>query len=70
MAIRLSKDLNKIELHDMFADLKVYEFELETSTKVESTSKVTQTLIATFIESLVSKEKSVENYVVMLCHYS
>ncbi|KZV40540.1 hypothetical protein F511_37721 [Dorcoceras hygrometricum] len=30
MAMRESKDLNKLELHDLFANLKAYEFELET----------------------------------------
>ncbi|KZV39901.1 hypothetical protein F511_04541 [Dorcoceras hygrometricum] len=30
MAMRESKDLNKLELHDLFANLKDYEFELET----------------------------------------
>ncbi|KZV17674.1 hypothetical protein F511_15352 [Dorcoceras hygrometricum] len=30
MAMRESKYLNKLELHDMFANLKAYEFELET----------------------------------------
>ncbi|KZT76779.1 hypothetical protein F511_46196 [Dorcoceras hygrometricum] len=30
MAMRESKDLNKMELHDLFANLKAYEFELET----------------------------------------
>ncbi|XP_075497824.1 uncharacterized protein LOC142535171 [Primulina tabacum] len=29
IAMRESKDLNKLELHDLFADLKAYEFELE-----------------------------------------
>ncbi|XP_073293741.1 uncharacterized protein [Primulina huaijiensis] len=29
MAMRASKDLNKLELHDLFSDLKAYEFELE-----------------------------------------
>ncbi|KZV20922.1 hypothetical protein F511_08836 [Dorcoceras hygrometricum] len=30
MAMRESKDLNKLELYDLFANLKAYEFELET----------------------------------------
>ncbi|XP_073033741.1 uncharacterized protein [Primulina eburnea] len=29
IAMRESKDLNKLELHDLFTDLKAYEFELE-----------------------------------------
>ncbi|XP_073152667.1 uncharacterized protein [Henckelia pumila] len=34
MAMRESKDLNKLELHDLFADLKAYEFELQTREEV------------------------------------
>ncbi|XP_073041927.1 uncharacterized protein [Primulina eburnea] len=30
MTMRESKDLNKVKLHDLFADLKAYEFELQT----------------------------------------
>ncbi|XP_073018853.1 uncharacterized protein [Primulina eburnea] len=30
MSMRESKDLNKVELHDLFAHLKAYEFELQT----------------------------------------
>ncbi|KZV56849.1 hypothetical protein F511_17022 [Dorcoceras hygrometricum] len=45
MAMRESKDLNKMELHDLFANLKAYEFELETrSEAVPSTSQATQAL--------------------------
>ncbi|XP_075483738.1 uncharacterized protein LOC142523890 [Primulina tabacum] len=42
IAMRESKDLNKLELHDMFADLKAYEFELGIRNKDEP-SKTQQT---------------------------
>ncbi|KZV38371.1 hypothetical protein F511_19892 [Dorcoceras hygrometricum] len=35
MAMRESKHLNKMELHDLFANLKAYEFELETRAEAE-----------------------------------
>ncbi|KZV31896.1 hypothetical protein F511_42657 [Dorcoceras hygrometricum] len=41
MAIRESKDLNKLELHDLFANLKAYEFELVTRSEAPSTSQPT-----------------------------
>ncbi|XP_073120477.1 uncharacterized protein [Henckelia pumila] len=45
--MRESKDLNKIELHDIFADLKAYEFELGVRTEEDtSTSQVTKALTA------------------------
>ncbi|KZV17872.1 hypothetical protein F511_02719 [Dorcoceras hygrometricum] len=47
MAMRESKDLNKLELHDLFANLKTYEFELETRSKLQSTSQPTKALAAT-----------------------
>ncbi|XP_073290999.1 uncharacterized protein [Primulina huaijiensis] len=48
MAIRLSKDLNKMELHDLFADLKAYEFELELRSGEEpSSNQPTKALAAT-----------------------
>ncbi|KZV30750.1 hypothetical protein F511_03728 [Dorcoceras hygrometricum] len=50
MAMRESKDLNKLELHDLFANLKAYEFELETRSEVPSTSQPTIALAATTIE--------------------
>ncbi|KZV17322.1 hypothetical protein F511_03933 [Dorcoceras hygrometricum] len=51
MAMRESKDLNKLELHDLFANLKAYEFELETRSEVgPSTSQPTKALAATTTE--------------------
>ncbi|KZV25262.1 hypothetical protein F511_12498 [Dorcoceras hygrometricum] len=47
MAMRDSKDLNKLELHDLFANLKAYEFELETKSEAPSTSQPTKALAAT-----------------------
>ncbi|KZV19389.1 hypothetical protein F511_04250, partial [Dorcoceras hygrometricum] len=47
MAMRESKDLNKLELHDLFANLKAYEFELETRAESgPSTSQPTKALAA------------------------
>ncbi|XP_073119700.1 uncharacterized protein [Henckelia pumila] len=47
VAMRESKDLDKIELHDLFADLKAYEFELGVRTEEEtSTPQVTKALTA------------------------
>ncbi|XP_073133548.1 uncharacterized protein [Henckelia pumila] len=46
MAMRESKDLNKLELHDLFADLKAYEFELKTQEEDQSTSQLTKALAA------------------------
>ncbi|KZV38163.1 hypothetical protein F511_40979 [Dorcoceras hygrometricum] len=51
MAMRESKDLNKMELHDLFANLKAYEFELETRSEAgPSTSQPTKSLAATTAE--------------------
>ncbi|KZV33673.1 hypothetical protein F511_33579 [Dorcoceras hygrometricum] len=51
MAMRESKDLNKLELHDLFANLKAYEFELETRAEAgPSTSQPTKALAATTSE--------------------
>ncbi|KZV24035.1 hypothetical protein F511_43588 [Dorcoceras hygrometricum] len=51
MTMRESKDLNKLELHDLFANLKAYEFELETRSEAgPSTSQPTKALAATTSE--------------------
>ncbi|KZV24743.1 hypothetical protein F511_34189 [Dorcoceras hygrometricum] len=58
MAIRESKDLNKLELHDLFANLKAYEFELETrSGEGPSTSQPTQALAVTDENSQTTAEQ-------------
>ncbi|KZV30626.1 hypothetical protein F511_11143, partial [Dorcoceras hygrometricum] len=51
MAMRESKDLKKLELHDLFVNLKAYEFEFETRSEVgPSTSQPTKALVATTSE--------------------
>ncbi|XP_073152213.1 uncharacterized protein [Henckelia pumila] len=60
MVMRESKDLKKLELHDLFADLKAYEFELQTREEDQSTSQLTKALTAVKIESPVKSEKSAE----------
>ncbi|KZV34517.1 hypothetical protein F511_21754 [Dorcoceras hygrometricum] len=62
MAMRESKDLNKLELHDLFANLKAYEFELETRSEAgPSTSQPTKALAATTSEQCSpSTSKSTE----------
>ncbi|XP_073119904.1 uncharacterized protein [Henckelia pumila] len=60
MAMRESKDLNKLELHDLFADLKAYEFELQTREEDQSTSQLTKVLTAVKIESPAKTKKSAE----------
>ncbi|XP_073271526.1 uncharacterized protein [Primulina huaijiensis] len=55
MAMRVSKDLNKLELHDLFADLKAYEFELEVRSEEEPSSNLpTKALIATTDTTIVA----------------
>ncbi|KZV17517.1 hypothetical protein F511_39698 [Dorcoceras hygrometricum] len=55
MAMRESKDLNKLELHDLFANLKAYEFELGTRAEAgPSTSQPTKALAATKTEQCSS----------------
>lgn len=49
-AMRESKDLNKLELHDLFADLKAYGFELHTREEDQSTSQLTKALSAVKLE--------------------
>ncbi|KZV42578.1 hypothetical protein F511_32638 [Dorcoceras hygrometricum] len=62
MAMRESKDLNKLELHDLFANLKAYEFELETRSEAgPSTSQPTKAFSATSVEQCSpSTSKSAE----------
>ncbi|KZV36120.1 hypothetical protein F511_22099 [Dorcoceras hygrometricum] len=62
MAMRESKDLNKLELHDLFANLKAYEFELETRSEAgPSASQPTKALAATTSEQCSpSTRKSAE----------
>ncbi|XP_073151039.1 uncharacterized protein [Henckelia pumila] len=54
--MRESKDLSKVELHDLFADLKAYEFELNMRTEDEpSTSQPTKALTSTVIRPPVEE---------------
>ncbi|KZV17419.1 hypothetical protein F511_09091 [Dorcoceras hygrometricum] len=51
MAMRESKALNKPEIHDLFVNLKAYEFELETRAESDpSTSQPMKALTATIPE--------------------
>ncbi|KZV42837.1 hypothetical protein F511_17411 [Dorcoceras hygrometricum] len=63
MAMRESKDLKKLELHDLFANLKAYEFELETRSEAgPSTSQPNKALAATTSEQC-SPRKSAEQLI-------
>ena len=44
MAIREAKDLNKMELHDLFSDLKAYELEKNSRKEEDDTSTITSTI--------------------------
>ncbi|XP_047320473.1 uncharacterized protein LOC124924486 [Impatiens glandulifera] len=58
---RAFKDLNKIELYDLFADLKTYEFEINSKNEEESsTSIITQALVTVEETPAVIAAKSVE----------
>ncbi|XP_073275435.1 uncharacterized protein [Primulina huaijiensis] len=50
MAMRELKDLSKVELHDLFADLKAYEFELQTREGEPSTPVAITALTAVRLE--------------------
>ncbi|XP_075504538.1 uncharacterized protein LOC142541977 [Primulina tabacum] len=59
IAMRESKDLNNLELHDLFADLKTFEFELGIRTEEEtSTSQQTKTLAATTVTLPIEESTS------------
>lgn len=60
MAMRESKDLNQIELHDLFENLKAYEVELKIREGDEPTSQVTKALSALKMEPSGSNEKTAE----------
>ncbi|XP_073298512.1 uncharacterized protein [Primulina huaijiensis] len=60
MAIRESKDLNKVEFHDLFADLKAYEFEMQIREGEPSTPAATTALTAVKLEPIGSVEISVD----------
>ncbi|XP_073057207.1 uncharacterized protein [Primulina eburnea] len=59
IAMRESKDLNKLELHDLYADLKAYEFELGIRTEEEpSTTQQTKALAAATVTLPVEESTS------------
>ncbi|XP_075473863.1 uncharacterized protein LOC142504909 [Primulina tabacum] len=57
VAMRKSKDLNTMELHDLFVDLKAYEFELQTRKDDQPTTQLTKDLTVVKLEPSVSNEK-------------
>lgn len=57
--MRDSKDLKKLKLHDLFADLKVYEFELWIRTEGEPfNSQPTKASVATTSTPIANKATS------------
>ncbi|XP_073138611.1 uncharacterized protein [Henckelia pumila] len=67
VAMRESKDLNKIKLHDLFADLKAYEFELGVRTEEgTSTSQVTKALTAADKTPTTKSAKQLSSFAISL----
>ncbi|KZV56770.1 hypothetical protein F511_38105 [Dorcoceras hygrometricum] len=63
MTMRESKDLNKLELHDLFANLKAYEFELETRSEAgPSASQPTKAMAATTSAEPCSTSKTADQF--------
>ncbi|KZV33870.1 hypothetical protein F511_17794 [Dorcoceras hygrometricum] len=61
ITMREFKDLNKLELHDLFVDPKSYELELENIAEGEpSTSQFTKTLVATSSDESTNSNSSTE----------
>ncbi|KZV47545.1 hypothetical protein F511_32691 [Dorcoceras hygrometricum] len=60
MAMRESKDLNKIELHDLFANLKAYEFELQTRSEAGPSTTQTNKALAAETSEQCSPSKTEE----------
>ncbi|XP_073030753.1 uncharacterized protein [Primulina eburnea] len=59
IAMQETKDLNKLELHDLFANLKAYEFELGIRIEEEpSTSQQTKALVASTVNLPVEESTS------------
>ena len=59
MAMRESKNLNTLELHDLFADLKAYEFEMKMRNE-ETSSTSTHALVSTESIQLSSAAKTAD----------
>lgn len=59
VAMRESKDLNKVEMHYLFADLKAYEFKLGIGTKEDpSNPQPTKSLVVTTSTPTANAESS------------
>lgn len=61
MAMSESKNLHKLELHDLFADLKAYEFELQTREGEPQVPQITNVLSAVKLDPPVTNETTAEN---------
>lgn len=62
-------DFNNLELHELFTDLKAYEFELKTRSSEESTwNHFTKALVMTVADSV--PKKLLRKSATMLCHCS
>ncbi|XP_047336921.1 probable linoleate 9S-lipoxygenase 5 [Impatiens glandulifera] len=78
MTMRESKDLNKIELYDLFTDLKVYEFEINSRNKEGTSTSITFQALVTAEEppvAIVAKSTKQINddtmlrFVKSFCHF-
>lgn len=67
MKIHESKVLNKLELHDMFANLKAYEFGLESRDGKNSITQMANALVATNIDPTFPKRSHSSSWAMMLC---
>ncbi|XP_047331238.1 serine/threonine-protein kinase pakD-like [Impatiens glandulifera] len=62
MGMRESKDINKIELYDLFANLKAYEFEINSMNEDESSMPaITKALVTTEKSPTSTTTKSAEH---------
>lgn len=61
MGMHESRDLHKLEQHDLFADLKSYEFELQTRDGEPSVPQITNVLTTVKLDRPVTSDVSVEN---------
>lgn len=68
VSMQESKDLNEIELHNIFSDLKSYEFELKTRTNCEYTSHLTKHWLRHPMNHQSRKRNQLSSKAKMLCH--
>ncbi|XP_075483610.1 uncharacterized protein LOC142523763 [Primulina tabacum] len=68
IAMRESKDLNKLELHDLFADLKAYEFELGIRTEEEPSATQQTKALAAATVTLPVEESTSKKSAEQLCN--